>query len=71
MLAASSLFRSKDDDFRQFSFLYGAPPKVIWLVVGNAGTAAIGKLLLSKQPAIEAFVHDPEEAFLILRLDAA
>ncbi len=44
---------------------------MIWLVVGNAGTAAIGKLLLSKQPAIEAFVHDPEEAFLILRLDAA
>ena len=30
---------SKDDDFRQRSFLRGAPPKVVWLQVGNAGTA--------------------------------
>ena len=29
---------SKDNDFRQMSFLHGAPPKVIWLSVGNAGT---------------------------------
>jgi predicted nuclease of predicted toxin-antitoxin system len=26
---------SKDNDFRQRSFLKGAPPKVIWLSVGN------------------------------------
>ena len=26
---------TKDDDFRQRSFLYGLPPKVIWLHVGN------------------------------------
>lgn len=26
---------TKDDDFRQRSFLYGFPPKVIWLRVGN------------------------------------
>lgn len=33
---------SKDDDFRQRSFLEGAPPKVVWLQeVGDAGTAAI------------------------------
>ena len=32
---------SKDDDFRQLSFLHGAPPKVVWLSVGNAGTDAI------------------------------
>jgi len=30
---------SKDNDFRQRSFQYGAPPKVVWLKVGNAGTA--------------------------------
>jgi predicted nuclease of predicted toxin-antitoxin system len=29
---------SKDNDFRQLSFLLGPPPKVIWLSVGNAGT---------------------------------
>ena len=27
--------------FRKLSFLHGAPPKVIWLSVGNAGTEAI------------------------------
>lgn len=36
---------SKDDDFRQLSFLHGAPPKVVWLVVGNAGTEPIAQLL--------------------------
>jgi len=36
---------SKDDDFRQRSFLEGAPPKVVWLQVGNAGTRTIAELL--------------------------
>ncbi|MGQ0595384.1 MAG: DUF5615 family PIN-like protein [Gammaproteobacteria bacterium] len=36
---------SKDNDFRQMSFVKGPPPKVIWLSVGNAGTDAIARLL--------------------------
>jgi predicted nuclease of predicted toxin-antitoxin system len=28
---------SKDNDFRQRSFVFGSPPKVVWLDVGNAG----------------------------------
>jgi predicted nuclease of predicted toxin-antitoxin system len=32
---------SKDDDFRSLSLVNGAPPKVIWLRMGNASTAAI------------------------------
>ena len=32
---------SKDNDFRQLSFLRGAPPKVIWLHIGNAPTREI------------------------------
>jgi predicted nuclease of predicted toxin-antitoxin system len=36
---------SKDNDFRQLSVLYGTPPKVVWLSVGNVGTAAIADLL--------------------------
>ncbi len=60
----------KDDDFRQRSFVYGAPPKVIWLSVGNAGTAAIGQLLLTSVARIEAFVADPEESLLVLYLPA-
>lgn len=26
---------SKDSDFRQLSFVYGAPPKIVWLRIGN------------------------------------
>ena len=59
---------SKDNDFRQLSFVHGAPPKVIWLSVGNAGTEAIlfgrdgesvvillgGSTKQRQQPAIKA-----------------
>ncbi|WP_369667921.1 DUF5615 family PIN-like protein [Thioalkalicoccus limnaeus] len=31
---------SKDNDFGQRSFQYGAPPKVVWLNVGNAGNVS-------------------------------
>jgi predicted nuclease of predicted toxin-antitoxin system len=32
---------SKDTDFRERSYVEGFPPKIIWLDVGNAGTAAM------------------------------
>lgn len=53
---------SKDSDFRQLAFLYGPPPKVIWLRVGNASTAMVLRALLDHRPAIEAFDSDVEEA---------
>ena len=58
---------SKDDDFRQLSFLHGAPPKVVWLSVGNAETDVIGQLLIEGKPRIETLVADPEESLLILQ----
>ena len=36
---------SKDADFRQMSFLRGAPPKVVWLNIGNCSTAQAETLL--------------------------
>jgi predicted nuclease of predicted toxin-antitoxin system len=60
---------SKDNDFRQLSFLKGPPPKVVWLSVGNAGTDAIGDLLLRNQNRIVAFAEDPEEGLLVLELE--
>ena len=57
---------SKDDDFRQLSFLHGAPPKVIWLAVGNAGTQTIATLLATHSMAIDAFRSNSEESLLIL-----
>jgi predicted nuclease of predicted toxin-antitoxin system len=59
---------SKDNDFRQLSFLHGAPPKVIWLSVGNAGTEAILRFLLSKDADVQAFESEPSTSLLILSL---
>ena len=57
---------SKDTDFRERSFVEGAPPKVIWLDVGNAGTAVIVFLLRQELQRILAFETDSETSVLIL-----
>jgi predicted nuclease of predicted toxin-antitoxin system len=59
---------SKDNDFRQLSFLHGAPPKVVWLSVGNAGTEAILHFLRSQRAEIQAFEADTEASLLVLTL---
>lgn len=59
---------SKDNDFRQLSFLHGAPPKVVWMSVGNAGTDVIGDLLARSRDRIAAFLEDPEEGLLVIEL---
>jgi predicted nuclease of predicted toxin-antitoxin system len=58
---------SKDSDFRDRSILAGSPPKVIWLDVGNAGTAAIARLLRENVDRITEF-EKQQESFLILAL---
>jgi len=58
---------SKDNDFRQRTFIYGAPPKVIWLSIGNAGTWFIAELLRSRVPRIQSFIHDSNDTMLVLR----
>ena len=57
---------TKDDDFRQRSFLHGFPPKVVWLRVGNCSRRDIAAVLRRNVAAIERFVDDPEAALLIL-----
>ncbi|MGD9794259.1 MAG: DUF5615 family PIN-like protein [Acidimicrobiia bacterium] len=39
---------SKDSDFRQLAFLYGPPPKVVWLQVANASTTEPESLARSR-----------------------
>jgi predicted nuclease of predicted toxin-antitoxin system len=58
---------SKDNDFRQRAFLYGSPPKVVWLSVGNAGTHAIAELIRAGRDRLRAFDLDPAESLLVLR----
>ena len=57
---------TKDADFHQRSFLFGHPPKVIWVRVGNASTVMIEALLRRRADEVGAFASDPEGAFLIL-----
>lgn len=57
---------SKDSDFHQMSFLYGAPPKAIWVRMGNCSTSALIACIHSRQSEIAAFLDDVESAFLVL-----
>lgn len=57
---------SKDSDFHQLSFLRGHPPKVIWLRIGNAPTAAVATLLRKQHAVVQDFSSDPVVAFLAL-----
>lgn len=57
---------SKDTDFHQKSFLYGPPPKVIWIKKGNCSTKEIINLLQKSSGVIKSFVDDSQSAFLVL-----
>ena len=59
---------SKDNDFRQLSFLRGAPPKVVWLSVGNAGTAVIASLLDRHRADLARFAASGDESLLVIEL---
>lgn len=36
---------SKDNDFAELAILRGAPPKVVWLRIGNCSSAVVEQLL--------------------------
>ncbi len=57
---------SKDSDFHQRSFLYGYPPKVVWVRLGNCSTADVERVLRTNYEAIKDFYEDRAAAFLSL-----
>ncbi len=57
---------SKDSDFQQLSLLLGAPPKVVWLRVGNCPTARIERLLRDHSIELHTFEADPMQSLLVL-----
>lgn len=59
---------SKDADFHQMSFVYGPPPKVIWLRYGNCSTNRAIRGVLEQSLRLEIFDADPEAGFLVLSL---
>jgi predicted nuclease of predicted toxin-antitoxin system len=58
---------SKDDDFVQRSFLFGHPPKVILLGVGNCGTRDLITFIKSKAEIIHSFINESKESLLVLK----
>ena len=57
---------SKDSDMHQRSFVFGSPPKVVWVRLGNCSTADVEKLLRKNFAAIKAFYQDDYASFLSL-----
>ena len=62
-----ALLVTKDEDFCRMSVLRGAPPKVIWVRMGNVPSAPIATRLLEKLADLEAFAADVSLSFLELR----
>ncbi len=57
---------SKDSDFQQRSLLLGAPPKFLWLRLGNCSVEESAELLRKHSPAIHTFNADDSQSHLML-----
>jgi predicted nuclease of predicted toxin-antitoxin system len=57
---------SKDGDFHQLSFLYGYPPKTIWLRCGNSRAGDLEKLIRYNHQVIEVFLAEDDGALLVI-----
>ncbi len=57
---------SKDSDFQQRSLLYGHPPKIVWLRIGNCTRQQLVQLLTTHEQDIRALDADPFESALVI-----
>ena len=57
---------SKDTDFQQMSFLWGHPPKVIWIRRGNCSVQESAAILRTNSARIHEFESDAEASVLVL-----
>ena len=57
---------SKDSDMHQRSFVFGHPPKIIWVRLGNCSTTEVADLLRKNFISIEEFHENEYAAFLSL-----
>ena len=55
---------TKDSDFNDLSALRGAPPKIIWVRIGNCTTATIEAILRTYANAIELFITQSTDNLL-------
>ncbi|HJZ66872.1 MAG TPA: DUF5615 family PIN-like protein, partial [Blastocatellia bacterium] len=57
---------SKDSDMHQRSLVFGYPPKVVWVRLGNCSTSEVEQSLRKNNAAIENFYKDDYASFLSL-----
>ena len=55
---------TRDEDFVRLSIVLGAPPKVVWLNIGNSRNDVVVRLLRERHTEIERFVAQDEATFL-------
>jgi len=60
------LIVTKDEDFQRLSVWRGAPPKVVWIRLGNCTTSQVADLLRRSRELIAGFVEHDEATFLAL-----
>ncbi len=57
---------SKDSDMHDRSLLFGFPPKVIWIRLGNCSTREVEELILREIGSVTQFINDEFASFLAL-----
>ena len=57
---------SKDSDLHQRSFVFGHPPKLIWVRLGNCSTRDVERLLPRNFLVVKEFYNNSEASFLVL-----
>src|SRR5439155_161323 len=66
MSEAEILVESKDEDFQRLPVLLGAPPKFVWIRLGNCTTEDIAQLLRRRHADISRFNEQDEATVLEL-----
>ena len=57
---------TRDEDFLRLSIVRGAPPKVVWLAVGNCSNQEVIRLLRTRHQNIHEFCGHDQATFLTL-----
>ena len=57
---------SKDADMHDRSLLFGYPPKVVWIRLGNCSTRQVSELIRREKVLISNFIEDETASFLAL-----
>ncbi len=57
---------SKDSDMHDLSLVFGSPPKVIWLRLGNCATLQVENVLRRESNTIKLFYEDENSSLLAL-----